>query len=194
MFSGIVEELGEVKNIARRGNISVLGIKVEKALEGTKIGDSIAVNGACLTVTEKKEGVLIFEAMPETLKITNLGALRIKDRVNLERALKIGDRLSGHFVLGHIDCAGIIRKKNYINNNLCFEIAVPAEFIKYCLPKGSIAVDGISLTLVNRKSNTFSIYIIPHTLKNTTLGFKGPSDKVNIEFDILAKTSIANRC
>ena len=152
-----------------------------------EIGDSISVNGACLTVIKKGRGSLFFEAMPETIKTTNLGSLGSVEKVNLERSLKIGDRLSGHFVTGHIDCTGIIRKKDYLNSNLCFEIAVPSEFMKYCLPKGSIAVDGISLTLADKKSNVFSVYIIPHTLKNTTLGFKGPSNKVNIEFDILAK-------
>jgi riboflavin synthase len=187
MFTGIVEELGEVSNISRHGNINLLVIKANKVVEDVKIGDSISVNGACLTVIKRESDILSFEVMPETLSITNLGALRISEKVNLERSLKIGDRLSGHFVTGHIDCVGIIRKKNYVNNNLGLEIAIPTEFISYCLTKGSIAVDGISLTIQDKKANTFTVYIIPHTLKNTTLGFKGPSDKVNIEFDILAK-------
>ena len=187
MFTGIIEELGEVKKISKRGQNTLFEIKAPQAQEGTKIGDSISVNGACLTVINHEAGTLTFEAIPETFKVTNLGVLKVSDKVNLERSLKVGDRLSGHFVTGHIDCVGIIRKKNYSNNNLCFQIAVPVEFIKYCIPKGSIAVDGISLTLVNKRANTFSVYIIPHTLKNTTLGFKGPSGKVNIEFDILAK-------
>lgn len=187
MFSGIVEELGEVKKISRRGNITLLEINASETGEDVKTGDSIAINGACLTLTENKSGVLSFEVMPQTLKVTNLGVLRIKDKVNLERALKIGDRLSGHFVTGHIDSTGIIRRKNYINDNLSFEIAIPTKFMHYVLPQGSIAIDGISLTIVDKRANTFTVYIIPHTLKNTTLGFKGPSDKVNIEFDILAK-------
>ncbi|MDO8662034.1 MAG: riboflavin synthase [Candidatus Omnitrophota bacterium] len=187
MFSGIIEELGIVKSISRKGNITLLAINAEKTLVDTKIGDSIAVNGACLTAVEIKKDSFTFEVMPQTLKITNLGALRIGEKVNLERSLKVGDRISGHFVLGHIDCLGIIRKKGYSGGNLAFEIAIPPEFIKYCLAKGSIAVDGISLTIADRKSSAFSVYIIPHTLKNTTLGFKGPSDKVNIEFDLLAK-------
>jgi riboflavin synthase len=145
------------------------------------------VNGTCLTVIKSEPLTLSFEVMPHTLQLTNLGILRIKDKVNLERALRMGDRLSGHFVTGHIDCLGIIRRKNYINDNLCFEITVPAKFMHYILPQGSIAIDGISLTIVDKKSTTFTVYIIPHTLKNTTLGFKGPSDKVNVEFDILAK-------
>jgi riboflavin synthase len=185
MFTGIIEELGEVKNISRRGRITLLEVKADKVLEGTKPGDSISVNGVCLTVTKKDCESLSFEVMPLTLEGTNLRFLGIKDKVNLERALKLGERLSGHFVTGHIDCIGVIRLKNYLNGNLIFQIAVPDKLMKHVLDKGSVALDGISLTIASRKSNTFSVYIIPHTLKNTTLGFKGPSDKVNIEFDIL---------
>jgi len=187
MFSGIVEELGEVKRISNRGNITLFDIAAKKVSEDTNIGDSICVNGVCLTVIKNESAVLAFEAVSETLKITNLGSLKISDKVNLERSLKVGDRISGHFVTGHVDCLGIIRRKNYLTGNLCFEVAVPPNFMKYILPKGSIAVDGISLTIAGKKSNAFTAYIIPHTLKNTTLGLKGPSDKVNIEFDILAK-------
>lgn len=187
MFSGIIEELGEVKNLSKYGNLGVLEIQVSKSFADVKIGESIAVNGVCLTVVKKSQDRLSFQTLPETLSVTNLGSLKITEKVNLERSLKIGDRLSGHFVSGHVDCLGIIRKKNYQNNNLSFEIAIPPEFLKYCLPRGSIAVDGISLTIVEKKSSAFLVYIIPHTLKNTTLGFKGPSHKVNIEFDILSK-------
>lgn len=187
MFSGIVEELGEVQRISRRGNITLCEIKASSAFIDTKVGDSIAVNGACLTVVKNALSVLSFEILPETSRLATLGFLRIKDRVNLERALKVGERISGHFVTGHVDCAGLIRKKHYVENNLCFQIAVPHDHMKYLLPRGSVAVDGISLTIVKKIAPTFIVYIIPHTLKNTTLGFKGPSDKVNIEFDILAK-------
>lgn len=187
MFSGIVEELGEVKTISRRGKITLFEVKGALASQDIKVGDSICVNGTCLTVSEKKADVLSFEVMPETLEVTNLRFLKIKDRVNLERALKIGDRLSGHFVTGHIDCVGIIRRKGYINDNLYFEIAVPVKFMGNIMPKGSIAVDGISLTVVTKKSDTFTVYIIPHTLEHATLKFRSPSDKVNIEFDILTK-------
>jgi riboflavin synthase len=187
MFSGIIEELGELKRISKRGSLTLFEVRAKKVLEDTKIGDSISLNGACLTVIKKESGTLVFEAMPETTKITNLGLLRISDKVNLERSLKVGDRVSGHFVMGHADCMGVIRRKNYSEGNLCFEIAVPIKLLKYILPKGSVAVDGISLTIAEKKSNAFTVYIIPHTLRNTTLGFKGPSDKVNIEFDLLAK-------
>ncbi|MFH0912704.1 MAG: riboflavin synthase [Candidatus Omnitrophota bacterium] len=187
MFSGIVEELGELRKISKRSNVTLFQIYAEKILEDIRMGDSISVNGTCLTVINKESGSVGFEVMSWTLKMTNLGGIRIKDKVNLERALKVGDRLSGHFVTGHIDCIGTIRQKKYINDNLCFEITVPLKSMHYILPRGSIAIDGISLTIVEKRSNTFTVYIIPHTLKNTTLGFKGPSDQVNIEFDILTK-------
>lgn len=187
MFTGIIEELGVVKRLYRQGNNTLLELQVNKAAEDTKIGDSISVNGACLTLVKKDRRLLTFEAIPETMQLTNLSMLRIGERVNLERSLKVGDRLSGHFVTGHIDTTGIIRKKDYVSNNFCFEIAIPVKFIDYVFPKGSVAVDGISLTIVDRWSDRFTVYVIPHTLKNTTLSFKGPSSKVNIEFDILAK-------
>jgi riboflavin synthase len=144
-------------------------------------------------VVKRDSGYSSFEAMPQTVKSTNLGSLKVFQKVNLERALKVGDRLSGHFLSGHVDCIGVVRRKTYISNSLCFEIAVPAENMKYIIPKGSVAVDGISLTIVDKRANTFSVYIIPHTLKNTTLGFKGPSDKVNIEFDIITKMASSSR-
>ena len=187
MFSGIIEELGELKSASKRGAITLLEIKADKILEDANIGDSISVNGACLTIIKNESGILNFEVMPQTFNVTNLMTLKINDKVNLERALRIGDRLSGHFVTGHIDSIGIIRQKKYINGNLCLQIAIPIKFMNYVLPRGSIAIDGISLTIVDKRADTFSVYIIPHTLKNTTLGFKGPSDKVNLEFDILVK-------
>jgi len=187
MFSGIVEELGEVQGIWRRGAVSIIEIKAAKVLEDTKVGDSIAVDGVCLTVTGIRNESLSFEVIPETLKVTTLGRLKISKRVNLERSLKVGDRVSGHFVNGHIDCIGIIRRKRYKTGNLGFEIAVPANLLRYILPKGSIALDGISLTVAEKSYNTFTVYIIPHTLKNTTLSFKGSSDRLNVEFDILVK-------
>ncbi len=188
MFTGIVEEIGEVKRINRYGgSAAVFEIKAVKSCAGINLGDSVAVNGVCLTVAEKKPGVLIFQVLPQTLKVTNLGIVKVNESVNLERALKLGDRLSGHFVTGHVDCRGIIRKKGYRAGNLCFEICVPAEFMGYIFPRGSVTVDGISLTVVGKKSNTFTFYVIPHTLNNTTLKLKKVSEAVNIEFDILVK-------
>lgn len=187
MFTGIIEELGTVKSISRKGDITVLSVETGRAAEGAKLGDSIALNGVCLTVIRIDKRTLSFELLSETSKLTNLSRLKISEKVNLERSLRMGDRLSGHFVTGHIDCPGIIRNKTYIAGNLCFEITVPFEFLKFIAPKGSVAVDGISLTVAGKRSNIFSIYIIPHTLRNTTLSFKGTSSQVNIEFDILAK-------
>jgi len=189
MFTGIIEELGEVERIQRKGLNTLLELKADRVSIDIDIGDSIAVNGTCLTVIKKHNNILGFEIMPQTLGATNLGFLRVKDKVNLERSLKVGDRVSGHFVYGHIDCIGIIRKKRFIRDNLCFEIAIPPKFISAVTAQGSIAVDGISLTVQSKIGNLFSIYIIPHTLKNTTLGFKGPSDKVNIELDKLGMLS-----
>jgi riboflavin synthase len=187
MFTGIIEELGEIKGILRQAKTARIIVKADKVLAETEIGDSISVNGTCLTVVNKENSCLVFEAVPETMKVTNLGLVRSGEKVNLERSLRMSDRVSGHFVTGHIDCLGIVRKKIYKEGNLAFEIAVPAQFTQYILPKGSIAVDGISLTVMERKSNTFTVYVIPHTFINTTFNFKGPSDKVNVEFDILAK-------
>ncbi len=180
--------MGKVKGLSRQAKAILLTIEANKVLEDVKIGDSVAVNGVCLTVVRKEKNALSFEMMPETAKITDLGVLRISDRVNLERSLKLGDRLSGHFVLGHVDCLGTIRSKGFRRDNLVFQIACDRKFEKYIIPKGSVSLDGISLTVGDKKAGIFSVYIISHTLKNTTLGFKGPSDKVNIEFDLLAKS------
>ena len=185
MFTGIIEELSEVKRFQRIGRNTLLELKVDKVYKDSNIGDSIAVNGTCLTVVGKHNNILAFEIIPQTLESTNLGILRVKDKVNLERSLKVGDRVSGHFIYGHIDCIGIIRRKTFTQDNLCFDIAIPHKLISRILPYGSIAVDGVSLTVQNKIANLFSVYIIPHTLKNTTLGFKNSSDKVNIEIDKL---------
>lgn len=187
MFTGIVEELGKVTHVSQRGHNAVLAVEADKVVEDARIGDSIAVNGTCLTVVKIGPRSLTFDVMPETSRISNIGILRVGEQVNLERSLKAGDRISGHFVTGHVDCVGIIRKKFYFRDNFCYEIAVPAGFRGYSVPKGSIAVDGISLTVADIKSDIIRVYIIPHTLKNTTLSVKGPASKVNIEFDILTK-------
>lgn len=187
MFTGIIEELGVVKGLLPKGGISALTIEAGIASSDVKIGDSIAVNGVCLTVVKIKGSDVTFELLSETAKLTNLGKLKIGGKVNLERSLKVGGRLNGHFVTGHIDCLGIIRNKGYQASNQYFEIVIAEKFLRYIAPKGSIAVDGISLTVVNQRSNAFNVYIIPHTLQKTTLSFKDRGDAVNIEFDILAK-------
>ncbi|MCX7927989.1 MAG: riboflavin synthase [Candidatus Omnitrophica bacterium] len=187
MFSGIVEELGTVGSIYRRGQLMHLGIKASKVIEGTKIGDSIAVNGCCLTVTKTENNCLWFEVMAQTQKNTVLGQLRLGQKVNLERSLRLGDRISGHFVLGHIDCIGTIRRRSSFRGNVSLEIAVPSRFLNWVIAKGSVSIDGVSLTIAEKKQTGFCVFLIPHTLENTTLGQKHPSEAVNIEFDILVK-------
>jgi riboflavin synthase len=187
MFTGIIEELGRVKKIMPRAGIILLEISAKKTLIDTRIGDSIAVNGVCLTAVAIGDNFFSFEVMHQTVKNTNLGLFKIGQVVNLERSLKVGDRVGGHFVSGHIDCLGLVRRKALRNGSVELEISVPPAFIGYCLPKGSVSIDGISLTLASIRANIFTVYIIPHTFKNTTLSFTGPSDKLNVEFDILAK-------
>ncbi len=187
MFSGIIEELGKVTGISQNGRCKTFAISSVKFNRDVKLGDSIAVNGVCLTVASKRLDALLFDVMPETLQVTTLGLLKTGDQVNLERSLLVGDRISGHFVLGHVDCMGLVRRRSYVKDNLCFQIAVPVVFMKYIVAKGSVAIDGISLTVAGRSSNTFSVYVIPHTLKTTTLNYRQSSSKVNVEFDILMK-------
>ena len=187
MFTGIIEELGTVVKIANYKGLRCLTICAEKISAGLKIGDSVAVNGVCLTTNRIDNKNLSFEVMPVTLKSTNLKDLHLREKVNLERALKFEDRVSGHFVTGHVDGLGVIRSKKIISQNTVLEISVDKDLIKYISGKGSVAVDGISLTVGQVKGNVFSVYLIPHTLNNTTLGFKGHSAKVNIEVDMMAK-------
>ncbi|MCK4244812.1 MAG: riboflavin synthase [Candidatus Omnitrophica bacterium] len=183
MFTGLIEELGEVKLRKQKNNILILGIQGKKVLENSKIGDSISVDGVCLTVSDIKNKILHFDVMAETLKISTLRDLRIGNRVNLERALKVEDRFGGHFVTGHIDGKGEIMA----DSQRLRRIAIPSELTYYIVPKGSIAVDGISLTVVEVEKNYFTISLIPYTLGHTTLGMKRGGDRVNIELDILAK-------
>ena len=152
-----------------------------------EIGESVAVNGTCLTVTECERDTFSFQVGPETLIKTNLGLLELGDGVNLERALRIGDSLGGHFVTGHIDCTGTILEKTPQGEWLIVWFSNPPEFAELMVEKGSIAVDGISLTLVDVQPTRFSVMLIPHTRDNTTLGRKGPGSTVNLEFDLLAK-------
>ena len=187
MFTGIVEELGWIKKITARAGVIILEIGAQKILSDIKIGDSIAVNGVCLTIISIGNKSVSFQVMELTHRTTNLGLLKIKDAVNLERSLRVGDRVSGHFVSGHIDCLGLVRKKFMRNGNLELVVALPVLFMKYCLAKGSISLDGVSLTLADKRANLISVCIIPHTFKNTILSSKEPADKLNVEFDILAK-------
>lgn len=193
MFSGIVEEKGIVAGIRKKENLIILSIKAKKVLKGVKIGDSISVDGACLTVTKIKDQVVDFDIMKETIDKTTLKFLKVGSEVNLEGALRINDRLGGHFVSGHIDGVGVIRKRISKPNYEEFQIEIPKPLSRYLAPKGSVSVDGISLTLGEVKKNVFRIYIIPHTLDVTTLGKKRDGDHVNIETDLLAKYILFNR-
>ncbi|HCD09358.1 MAG TPA: riboflavin synthase [Thermoanaerobacter sp.] len=186
MFTGIIEETGTVKNIIH-GTFTKIVIKCSKVLEGTKIGDSIAVNGVCLTVTNMSNESFVADVMPETMRASNLKDLQIGSIVNLERALQVGRRMGGHIVTGHIDCVGKIIDKRQEKNAFIFKIAINKEFTKYIVRKGSIAVDGISLTVVEDGDDYFTVSIIPHTMLKTTLGYKRVGDSVNIEVDILSK-------
>ncbi|HAA80778.1 MAG TPA: riboflavin synthase [Thermoanaerobacter sp.] len=186
MFTGIIEETGTVKNITH-GTFTKIVIKCSKVLEETKIGDSIAVNGVCLTVTNISDESFAADVMPETMRASNLKDLKTGSIVNLERALQVGRRMGGHIVTGHIDCVGKIIDKRQEKNAFIFKIAINKEFTKYIARKGSIAVDGISLTVVEDGYDYFTVSVIPHTMLKTTLGYKGVGDSVNIEVDILSK-------
>lgn len=187
MFTGIIEEVGKVKSVVQKGKARVFAISSEKLLNDIKIGDSVAVNGVCLTVFEKLNEYFKVEAVEETIKKTNLGNLKTGDRVNLELSLKLGDRLGGHIVLGHVDTTGVIENILKLKNSWIFEIKFPIEFRKYIIPKGSIAVDGISLTIAEVDDSKFKVSIIPFTWENTNLKFKRSGDRVNLEFDFFGK-------
>lgn len=187
MFTGIIEELGSIKNINKGANHYQLTISASKILEDVQLGDSIAVNGICLTVTSFTKQEFTVDVMPETIKATSLQQLQPGSHVNLERAMSAGGRFGGHFVSGHIDTVGTIKKREAVANSVYFWIELDPSFSKFIVPKGSICVDGISLTVVDVEGGMFSISIIPHTLQETVLQFKQVGDIVNIECDMLAK-------
>jgi len=187
MFTGIIEGLGRVSSIEKRSGITNIYIEGGISLEGTKIGDSISVNGTCLTVTGTDKGSFSVDVSHETLKNTNLGDLRVGDRVNLERPMRLYDRMGGHLVTGHVDGIGLIKEKRPLGDSTFFRIEAPESVLRYTILKGSIAVDGISLTITDLREKDFGVVIIPHTATVTTMGFKGVGDKVNLEADILGK-------
>lgn len=188
MFTGIIEEKGAVKRLEEISDQAVqLTINSTKIIEDVHIGDSIAVNGICLTVTNFTTQSFQVDVMPETIKATSLNTLTVGSDVNLERAMAANGRFGGHFVSGHIDGTGKIINKHRQENAIYYEIEIPEEFAKYLLMKGSVAVDGISLTVFDVGENTFTISLIPHTVSETILGEKGQGDIVNIEYDMLAK-------
>jgi riboflavin synthase len=187
MFTGIIEELGRVKAVEKKPGITVLGIEGKTTLQDAKIGDSITVNGTCLTMTGIKNDSFFVDISSETLKSTNLGDLVVGSRVNLERSMKVSDRIGGHLVTGHVDGVGVIKEKRLLGDSTFFRIEAPEYVLKYIILKGSIAVDGISLTVTDITDKDFGVVIIPHTANVTTMGFKGIGDKVNLEADILGK-------
>ena len=179
--------MGIVEGITSKKNLSVLKVRARKVLKGAKQGTSIAVNGVCLTVTGIKKDVLEFDIMRETLLKTNLGTLKPKACVNLERALKANGRIDGHFVSGHVDDMGLIKAKITGENYTELQISTKRSLMKYIAPKGSVCLDGVSLTIGDVRKTYFSVYLIPFTLEVTTLGDMKKGGRINIETDILAK-------
>jgi len=187
MFTGLVESLGTVHEVIFEGGGCRLTVEAPDIAAELTIGQSVAINGACLTVVVCDAQTCSFQLGPETLQRTNLGELRQGDRVNLERALRLSDRLGGHLVQGHIDGVGHLAQRRTEGEWVTMWFTCPPELAAHMVPKGSVAVDGVSLTIVEVGENRFSVALIPHTLAHTTLGFKGPGDAVNLETDLLAK-------
>lgn len=183
MFTGIVEEIGTVKSVQSK----VITIEASKIFDDLHLGDSVAVNGTCLTVSNFDNKIFNADVTQETLNRTNLGSLKNGSKVNLERAMTLSGRFGGHIVSGHIDGVGSIKSMKKDDNAIILTIEVPKNLMKYIVEKGSVAVDGISLTVASLTDNTFSIAVIPHTLKETVLYYKKEGDKVNIENDVIGK-------
>jgi riboflavin synthase len=187
MFSGIVAEVGTVKAYAGNEEAASLTIQASPAFTDVALGESIAVNGVCLTVVDRREHTFVLDVSPETLRATNLGELRPGDGVNLERSLCLSDRIGGHLVSGHVDGVGRITDRRPEANALHYEIQVPKDLMRYIVPKGSVAVDGISLTVVACRPDGFQVTIIPHTAAVTTINNKAVGATVNIECDMIGK-------
>ena len=183
MFSGIVEDKGKVVLFEN----GVLTIRSNLVSEDLAVKESISVNGACLTVTECEHDVFKVDVVPETIRKTNLGSLKEGDRVNLERSTRLGDRIGGHLVQGHVDCTSEIRKISFDGTAKIIEFEVPLDITKYVVQKGFVCVDGVSLTVVECGYTSFTITLIPYTSDNTVLGIKSVGDSVNLEVDMLAK-------
>ena len=187
MFTGIIEEIGTVKAIQHGSKSVCLTVWAEIVLEDMKIGDSINTNGVCLTVVSFNKGAFSADAMPETMRRSNLGNLSVGSKVNLERAMKLTDRLGGHFVSGHSDGTGMIRRTWEEENAAWFSISAEKPILKYIAEKGSVALDGISLTVARVDDSSFDVSVIPHTMNVTTMVIKKTGDSVNIECDLIAK-------
>jgi riboflavin synthase len=187
MFTGIIEKLGRVIGTERHGGGGSVQIESGWALTDVGLGDSISVNGACLTVSSLRGGVFGADVSGETLRRTNLGDLNTGEQVNLERALRLSDRLGGHLLTGHIDGTGTVREAKREGDSFRYEFDVPEQISRGLVEKGSVAVDGISLTVGRWNGSSLQVYVIPYTLEKTTLQFRRPGDRVNIETDILGK-------
>ncbi|QWV94624.1 riboflavin synthase [Geomonas oryzisoli] len=187
MFTGLIETVGELVSIERRGASGSLTVKTSLPLDEIRIGDSIAINGACLTVVRKGGGAVTFDVSPETIDRTAFKNLKGGAPLNMERAMRLSDRLDGHLVSGHVDCVATITERREVANNIVFSFRFPAEFAKYIAAKGSVAIDGISLTVNEVEPDSFSVNIIPHTAAKTTLLSKRVGDEVNIETDLLCR-------
>jgi len=187
MFTGLIAELGTAERLAEGSTSCQLTVRAQKILPGVKIGDSIAVNGVCLTVVHLQGNRFTADVMPETVRRTTLRQLQPGDRVNLEKALRPTDGLDGHIVQGHVEGVGTIREIAPEGNALVYHIETPKELLRYIVEKGSVAIDGISLTVTETDDTGFSVSLIPHTAKMTTLGYKSVGDSVNLETDILAR-------
>ena len=187
MFTGLIEEIGTIKAIAKSVNSAKITINAAKVLEAVQLGDSICTNGVCLTVTSFHSGSFTVDVMAETMRRSNLGKLSLGAFVNLERALRAGDRLGGHMVSGHIDGVGIVEKYENEDNAVWLTVSAPPEIIKYIIQKGSIAIDGVSLTVAYVDDLIFKVSIIPHTKDKTTLLKKKTGESVNLECDMVGK-------
>ena len=187
MFTGIIEHLGKVKQVKLQASSAIIVVDVGPLSDDVNPGDSIAINGACLTVTQIKDSEVYFDVSTETLSKTTIGRLKTSDNVNIERSLKMGDKLGGHFVTGHVDGVGVINKVENEPGQCTVWFSVSKELTNMMIKKGSVAVDGISLTIVGIRDGLFSVALIPYTLGATTLGFKKIGQKVNIETDMLGK-------
>jgi riboflavin synthase len=187
MFTGIIECLGTISGIRPAAQGKRLTVEADFILDRTKVGDSVAVNGACLTVVKIDGSRFDADLSPETLAASTFGKAQLGERVNLERAMRLSDRLDGHLVSGHIDGIGIIKKREKLGNAIRLTIEVPAALSRYMIQKGSVAVDGISLTINACETESFSVQIIPHTAAVTTFGTKQNGDAVNIETDLIGK-------
>jgi riboflavin synthase len=187
MFTGLVEELGILRSVRKGPDSALLNVEAKNIFTDLKIGDSVAVNGVCLTVTSYEGQCFTADVMSETLAKSNLGELKSGDRVNLERALRLGDRLGGHLVSGHIDGVGTITNMERFDIATLITISAPKEVMRYIIKKGSVAVDGTSLTVVDFAGDKFTVSLIPHTAHATTLGYKKRGASVNLEADIVGK-------